>query len=460
MAPRRPGRPTTWISSEQPLARFVGRPLARFLEVEAAGGVVMVVATIAALVWANSPWSESYTTLWSTDLSLEVGPFHISEHLSHWVNDGLMALFFFVVGLEIKRELVTGQLSHIRDASLPIVAAVGGMAVPAAIFTVLNLGGDGLPGWGVPMATDIAFAVGVLALLGDRVPSPLKVFLLGLAIADDIGAIIVIAIFYTDQLALDWLAAAVAGLLLVGVMRRVRIWYAPLYFVVGLVVWYCTLESGVHATIAGVALGLLTPARPLMPKVEADALADRLSGDAQVTAEEVHDIEFGLRASISVAERLEDALLPWTSYVVIPIFALANAGIPLSVDAIGDAATSRITIGVVLGLVVGKVVGITGITWLAVRLGVGRLPQGVMWHHVVGMAAVAGIGFTVAIFVAGLAFDAPALQDEAKVGVLAASILAAVLGTTILTRGAGGRPLDGAAIPDDPGGEKNLQMHV
>ena len=432
MAPRSSARTETWISSERPLARLVGRPVARFLDVEASGGILMVLATIVALVWANSPWSESYLTLWSTELSLEVGSFHFQEDLAHFVNDGLMALFFFVVGLEIKRELVSGQLSDIRDATLPIIAALGGMVVPALIFTAFNLGGDGIDGWGVPMATDIAFAVGVLTLLGDRVPSSLKVFLLGLAIADDIGAIVVIAIFYTEGLALDWLAAAVGGLVLVVVMRRANIWYAPLYFVVGTVVWFCTLESGVHATIAGVALGLLTPARPLMPQIQADAIASRLMADEMVTAEDVHDIEFDLRASVPVAERLEDSLLPWTSYVVIPIFALANAGIPLSAEAIGDAATSRVTLGVVLGLVVGKLVGISGITWLAVRLGLGRLPAGVRWIQVVGMASVAGIGFTVAIFVAGLAYDSPTLQDEAKIGVLTASLIAAVLGTTIL----------------------------
>jgi NhaA family Na+:H+ antiporter len=447
MAPALAARRRTWLASERALARLVGRPVARFLEVEAAGGILMVVATVAALVWANSPWSASYHTLWETELAIEVGPFHLAEHLSHWVNDGLMAVFFFVVGLEIKRELVSGQLSDMRDAALPIIAAFGGMVVPAAIFTVMNLGGDGLDGWGVPMATDIAFAVGVLTLLGDRVPSSLKVFLLGLAIADDIGAIVVIAIFYTEGLSLRWLAGAAAGLAVVVLMRRIRIWYAPLYLVVGVVVWYCTLESGIHATIAGVALGLLTPARPLMHQIEADAIAARLSTDPQVTAEEVHEIEFELRASVPVAERLELGLLPWTSYVVIPVFALANAGIPLSGEAIGDAFTSRVTLGVVLGLVVGKLVGISGITWLAVRLGVGRLPEGVRWRQMIGMAAVAGIGFTVAIFVAGLAYDVPALQDEAKIGVLAASLLAAALGAAIILSGRPPEDSERAARP-------------
>jgi NhaA family Na+:H+ antiporter len=285
------------------------------------------------------------------------------------------------------------------------------------------------------MATDIAFALGVLALLGDRVPAALKVLLLGLAIADDLGAIAVIALFYAEDLDQRWLLAAVAGLVLVVLMRRARIWYPPVYVVVGIGIWACTLESGVHATIAGVALGLLTPARPLLQLHDADRLADRLSTDVDVTADEVRHLEFELRESISVAERLEAALHPWSSYVVVPVFALANAGVPISVDAIEGALGSRVTLGVVLGLVVGKLVGVTGFAWLAVRLGLARLPAGLAWRHVVGMAGLAGIGFTVSIFVAGLAYGDPTLVDEAKLGVLAASTIAAVVGAVVLLGG-------------------------
>jgi NhaA family Na+:H+ antiporter len=423
---------TTWSSSDRPLARYVAQPLARFLAVEAAGGLLLLLATVIALVWANSPWSAAYHQLWSTVVSLEAGPVHLSEDLGHWVNDGLMAVFFFVVGLEIKRELVDGQLAGLRQAALPIVAAVGGMVVPAAAFVALNIGGAGSEGWGIPMATDIAFAVGVLLLLGDRVPASLKVLLLGLAIADDIGAILVIAIFYTDEVEGRWLLAAAAGLVVVALMRRARVWYFPAYVVVGSLVWVCTLESGIHATIAGVALGLLAPARPLLPELEADQIADRLSSDHDVTAAEVRDLGFELRESVSVAERVEAALHPWTSYVVIPVFALANAGIPLSTDALRAAASSRVTIGVVLGLVAGKLVGVSAFTWLAVRLGIARLPDDLRWRHVLGLAALAGIGFTVSIFVAGLAFADLALQDEAKVGVLVASVAAAALGSALL----------------------------
>jgi NhaA family Na+:H+ antiporter len=448
MTPPRVARHETWLGSDRRLARLVGRPVARFLAIEAAGGLLLLIATAVALIWANSPWSAGYEALWSTEVSLDVGSFHLSESLGHWVNDGLMALFFFVVGLEIKGELVSGQLSDRRDAALPAAAALGGMVVPAAIFAVVNIGGD-LAGWGIPMATDIAFAVGVLALFGDRIPAGLKVLLLGLAIVDDIGAILVIALFYTDQIDVGWLAGAAVGLLAILLMRRARVWYPPAYAVVGLGVWLCTLESGIHATIAGVALGLLTPARPLMPELEADRLADRLSEDHDVTAAEVRDISFELRESVPVAERLEEALHPWTSYVVIPVFALANAGIPLSAESLGDAAGSRITLGVVLGLVVGKILGVTAATWAAVRLGAGRLPPGVSWRQVIGMAAIAGIGFTVSIFVAGLAYeDGSALQDEAKVGVLVASAVAAIIGALLL-RGSGGDPVPAADAGSD-----------
>ncbi|MGH9084323.1 MAG: Na+/H+ antiporter NhaA [Acidimicrobiales bacterium] len=430
----------TWSTSDRRLARYVAQPLSRFLAVEASGGVLLVLATAVALVWANSPWSAAYDQVWHTPVILDAGPVHLAEDLRHWVNDGLMALFFFVVGLEIKRELVTGQLADRRDAVLPAVAALGGMVVPALLFAAVNVGEPGARGWGIPMATDIAFALGVLALLGDRVPTALKALLLGLAIADDLGAIVVIALFYADDLAVSWLLAAGGGLLLVVLMRRARVWYPPAYFVVGVVVWACTLESGVHATIAGVALGLLTPARPLLGTGEADVVADRLSTDVDVTADEVRRLEFELRGSISVAERLEGALHPWTSYVVVPVFALANAGVSISADALDGALGSRVTLGVVVGLVVGKLVGVASFAWLAVRLGISRLPVGVTWRHVVGMAGLAGIGFTVSVFVAGLAYSTPALQDEAKLGVLAASTIAAAFGLLVLIGARGGDP--------------------
>ena len=426
----------TWIDSDRPIARLVAQPLARFLHVEAAGGILLLGATVVALVWANSPWQSSYVDLWSTEAVVRIGSAEVAENLQHWVNDGLMAVFFFVVGLEIKRELVTGDLSEPRDAMLPAFAALGGMVVPATIFLAVNAGGDGAgrDGWGIPMATDIAFAVGVLALLGDRVPAPAKLLLLALAIVDDIGAILVIAVFYTDELALGWLAAAIVGLVVVTQMRRLRVWYPPLYLVAGVLVWWFTFQSGVHATIAGVALGLVTPARPLLPAFQADQIADRLSADTDVSADEVREVSFELRESVSVAERLGDALHPWSSYLIVPIFALANAGIPLSWDALGDAAGSALTAGVVVGLVVGKPLGIVAATLLTVRLGLGRLPDGLGWRHVWGIGALAGIGFTVSLFVSGLAFDAATQRNQAALGVLAASAVSALTGTVLLLR--------------------------
>jgi NhaA family Na+:H+ antiporter len=380
-------------------------------------------------VWANSPWSASYRDLWTTELTIDLGGHAITEDLRHWINDGLMTLFFFVIGLEIKEELTNGQLARPRDAVIPAAGALGGMIAPALLFLAVNLGGDGAAGWGIPMATDVAFALGVLALLGNRIPPELKVLLLGLAIVDDIGAIIVIAAFYSDGLQAEWLAAAAAGLVVVAVLRRARVRYLPVYAALGVGIWLATFESGVHATIAGVALGLLAPARPFLPAPDADRIADELSADQAVTATEIRDISFRLRESIPVTERLQNLLHPWTSYVIVPLFALANAGVAITTDGLRDAATSPVTLGVTTGLVLGKLVGV------AVRFGVGRLPEGVTSRHITGMAAIAGIGFTVSLFVTGLAFDDPNLAEQATLGVLAASLLAATIGATILVTG-------------------------
>jgi NhaA family Na+:H+ antiporter len=425
----RPQNPT-WIASDRPIARLVARPLAEFLHVEAAGGILLLAATVTALVWANSPWQDAYHQLWSTELGFRIGDYTFAESLQHWVNDGLMAVFFFVVGLEIKRELVTGDLSRPRDAALPAIAAFGGMVVPAAIYTAFNAGGEGGHGWGIPMATDIAFAVGVLALLGNRVPPAAKLLLLALAIVDDIGAILVIALFYTEELSFGWLAAAVAGLVLVTQMRRLKVWYGPLYLVIGVAVWWCTLQSGIHATIAGVALGLATPARPLLPAPHPDEIAERIP-------DQLGHVSFHLRESVSVAERIGEQLHPWSSYLIVPVFALANAGIALSHDALGDAAGSAITHGVLVGLVVGKPLGVIAAAWLAVRFGLGRLPPGVTWRHITGIGILAGIGFTVSLFVDGLAFDAGSLRDQGALGVLAASVVAALAAAVVLIRASG-----------------------
>jgi Na+:H+ antiporter, NhaA family len=435
-----PSSPPTWLGSDRALARSVGRPVNRFLRVEAASGLLLLAAAVGAMVWANSPWSGAYTDLWASDIGVTVAGHSLVLDLRHWLNDGLMTLFFFVLGLEIKQELVDGQLTSARSAAIPAIGALGGMVVPAAVYAALNAGGDGAGGWGIPMATDVAFSLGVLALLGSCVPPALKVLLLALAIVDDIGAIVVIAAFYSDGLSLAWLAVAVAGLATVAGLRRRTVWYMPVYAVLGVAVWFAMYESGVHATIAGVALGLLTPARPLMPEIDADRIAGELSGDTSVDAAEVRDISFRIRESVPVTERLQNLLHPWTSYVIVPLFALANTGVEISSDTLADAAGSRVTLGVVAGLVVGKLVGVAGAIALGRRLGLGVLPEGVTLRHVVGMAGLAGIGFTVSLFVTGLAFDDDALADEAKLGILAASVLGAAVGALVLSRGRSAAP--------------------
>ncbi|MEJ7583206.1 MAG: Na+/H+ antiporter NhaA [Acidimicrobiales bacterium] len=440
----------TWLRSDRFLARSLARPLNRFLHIEAAGGILLLGAAIVALVWANSPWAAGYRALWSTDLTIGLGGHGVTEDLRHWVNDGLMVLFFFVIGLEIKQELTNGQLTSPRDAAVPAAGALGGMVVPALLFLVFNLGGAGAGGWGIPMATDVAFALGVLALLGSRVPAELKVLLLAVAIVDDVGAIIVIAVFYSDGLDARWAAAALDGVGLVVVLRRVRVRYLPVYVALGTGIWLATFESGVHATIAGVVLGLFAPARPFLPEVDADRVADELSADHQVTAAEVRSISFRIRESVPVTERLQDLLHPWTSYLIVPVFALANAGVAVSADSLGDAATSPVTLGVIVGLVVGKLIGVAGGIALATRTGFGRLPHGITTRHIVGMSVIAGIGFTVSIFITGLAFTDPDLTDQAKLGVLAASAIAAVVGAVILRTGAPGPSPDPQPSPAGP----------
>ena len=325
--------------------------------------------------------------------------------LAAWVNDGLMAIFFFVVGLEIKRELIRGELADRRKAALPAAAALGGMIVPALIFVAFNAGGEGSRGWGIPIATDIAFAVGVLSLLGDRLPLSLKVFLLALAIVDDLGAIAVIAIFYTHDLSPDWLAVAAAMFALVYALSRLGVRHIAIYLAIALVAWLAVHESGVHATVAGVILGLLLPIGP--------------------------DDGRGAPAT-SISGRLEHALHPWTSYVIIPIFALVNAGIELDGGIVGDAATSPVAIGVALGLILGKPIGITLFSYVAVKLGVAVLPDGVGWTVIGAVSMIAGIGFTVSLFVTALAFKDPSLIEEAKIGILTGSAVIGTLGFFVL----------------------------
>jgi NhaA family Na+:H+ antiporter len=396
--------------------------------------VLLIIATAAALIWANLNF-DSYSDFWHTEIAIEIGNFRLVEDLSHWVNDALMALFFFVVGMEIKSELVLGDLRNPKIAALPAIGALGGMVVPAALYFAFNTSGVAATGWGIPMATDIAFAVGVLALVGHKVPKQLPLFLLTLAIVDDIGAIVVIAVFYSGGgLHFDWLGWAFAGVLLVVVLQRMRVWFIPVYVIVGSFVWFATFESGVHATIAGVTLGLLTPAKPLIGQ---QTLSQIFSGE-QFEMENfgvgtARDAQFQIRERVGVTTRLISTLSPFTSYLIIPIFALANAGILLSTDVIGDALTSTVTLGIVVGLVVGKPVGIYLFSILALRTGVATLPASLKRVHILAAGAVAGIGFTVALFINGLAFeDEDIIRDQATIGVLLASLLATLLGYFII----------------------------
>ena len=402
----------TWSESERYVPRNVVRPVQRLLENEAAGGAVMLLAAAIALLWANSPWSQSYIDLWATPLRVELGDLIHLDHLSlqTWVNDALMAVFFLLVGVEIKREVVHGDLRDLRSVTLPIIAALGGMVVPAAIFAAFNAGKAGSDGWGIPMATDIAFAVGVVTLLGKRVPLPAKIFLLTLAVADDIGAIVVIAVFYTGALAWGWLAAAFAGLGVIFLMRRGDVQSLAPYLAVGAFIWLALLESGVHATLAGVALGLLTPAWPLRSPRRFPAAArrildqidkayyDRVLTDEEFEENEQHIAEVARLAmyATSPLERLQAGLAPWVGYVIVPVFALANAGVKFSGDAVDGLFSDPVVLGVALGLVVGKTIGVFTASVIAVKLGLGKLPAGATWRHIFGLAICAGVGFTVA----------------------------------------------------------------
>lgn len=436
------GLRSPWSRSGRPLPRRVLQPLQSFLAEETAGALLLLAAAIVALVWVNSPWGDTYTRFWQQELSFRFADFEISEDLRHWVNDGLMTLFFLVVGLEIKRELTTGELRDPRAAALPAIAALGGMVVPAAIYVALNAGGEGSSGWGIPMATDIAFALGVLTLAARSAPASLKPFLLTLAIVDDIGAIIVIAVFYSDGVSWTALGVAVGLMIVIVALQRIHVRATAVYVLLGIGVWLAVFESGVHPTIAGVALGLLTPSVPFQrPKAvseEAHRTADETVDDPDPPDA---DAQYWLRLAslsreaVSPLARVEEALHPWTSSAVVPIFALANAGVVFTTEAMRSAVTSPVAIGVFLGLVVGKTLGISLASLLAVRSGVGRMPTGAGVRHLVGTAAVAGIGFTVSLFVTELAFADPATADVAKIGIFAASIAAGALGFWVLRSG-------------------------
>ncbi len=395
----------------------------------------------APLIWANSPWWESYLDFWHTEVLVEADLFDLHLDLREVVNDALMTIFFFVVGLEIKRELVHGELSNPRRALLPAAGALGGIVAPALIYTVLNLGGEGARGWGIPMATDIAFAIGVLSLLSRRVPFSLKVFLLALAIADDIGAILVIAVFYTSDM--NFLALGLAGLtlLVIALMNRSGVRTINVYVAAGAVLWLMVEQSGVHATIAGVILGLMAPASYFYnPQTFANAAEDLIGRFKLAQETENEQVQAGILAQMeeltqgteAPLDRLERALHRWVSFGIVPLFALANAGVHVTGDTAEAAINSPISQGVLLGLILGKPMGIFLFTWLAVRLRLCEIPSGSTWPQVLSVGMLGGIGFTVALLITELGFDNELFIDEAKLGVLAASLAAGIFGFALL----------------------------
>lgn len=445
-------------ASKTPAER-VSMTFERFASLSAASGVLLLAVTVVAMVWANSPLAHIYHYLFEElTLSVTLGSIGWSAHTVHWINDLLMAVFFFMVGLEIKREVLFGELSSVKRAALPLIAALGGMIAPGTIYALINRGGDGMHGWGIPTATDIAFALGVMALLGSRIPTGLRVFLTTLAVADDLGALLVIAIFYTDSPNLTNLLIAGGALLVMFIMNRAGVRWPVLYLIVGGVVWWFIHHSGVHATIAGVVTAMSIPSRSredlarfaLFARESAQSLEKSphqrgalLSGDQQ---EVISGIEDACEKAQSPMQRLEHSLVPWVSFLIVPLFALANAGVPL---ATGDTSPTDLLrspecLGVALGLLLGKPIGIFVASFIGVKLGLGALPSGVTFKHVHGAAWLGGIGFTMSLFIASLAFvkngaPDPAQLNAAKIGILLGSAVAAIVGLVLLARAAPAR---------------------
>ena len=402
-------------------------PFLDFLKTEALGAILLASSATLALIWANSPWSGSYENLWSARFAITVAGQSLDLDLRHWVNDGLMTIFFFVVGLEIKREITSGHLANRRAALLPVVAAIGGMAVPALIY--LLVAGQTAPrGWAIPMATDIALAIGVMSVAKGRTPASLRAFLLGLAIVDDIGSIVIIAVVYSSGVAFGWLTAAGVGIGMALLIRRTGVQSVLVYVVVGIAVWYALFEGGIHPTIAGVIMGVMAPttARSESNFIDIEEVDDFSRSDDGST-----DDAKG-KGSVSVVEWLEHVLHPWSSYFIVPVFALANSGIHVSIDGLRDAAGSAVTWGVFLGLLMGKPLGIILATKIAVRTGVADSPVGATGTHMLGAGTAAGIGFTVALFITELALDNPVDQTNAKLAILLASVVAVIAALAIL----------------------------
>ena len=426
---------------EKPLGVQVRLLFQQFTGLQASGGILLLAAAALALLWANSSWSDSYFELWETYLSFSLDGMSLKHTLLHWVNDGLMVVFFFLVGLEIKREVLVGELASFRRAALPLTAAVGGMALPALIYTIFNLGRPGEAGWGIPMATDIAFVLGILTLLGSRVPVSLKVFFTALAIADDLGAVLVLALFYSGEISWVALGAGAVFLAVLIVLNRGRVRNPLPYALLGVGLWLAFLQSGIHPTIAGVLLAMTIPSRTAVRgeafMAQCSAALRGLGPDGvgsaggrrqQAAAQTLEVIAERIQSPL---QRMERALNPWVAYLVVPIFALANAGVALGGNLL-EAITQPISLGIILGLLLGKSLGITFFSWAAVKTGLADLPQGVKWPQLFAASWLAGIGFTMSLFIASSAFDEPAILDLAKMDILIASVLAALIGFALI----------------------------
>jgi NhaA family Na+:H+ antiporter len=422
------------------------KPINEFLHREASGGILLIICTVIALAWANTLWFQSYYDLWHTHISFSIGNLlTLNYSIHHWINDGLMVIFFFTVGLEIKRELLVGELSTRQKASLPIAGALGGMIAPAILYTLFNTGSEGVNGWGIPMATDIAFVVGIMALLGNRVPIALKIFVLALAIADDIGAVLIIAIFYTSEISV--LALVIAGIVLVllFILNKLGTMSLIPYMILGLILWLAFLKSGVHATIAGVLLAFTIPASSRYDTNKFSERVKQLINHFDSTGDhwknvlnnserqnDVLAIEESCEKILTPLQRFEHELHPWVAFFIIPIFALANAGVTLMSLDILEALTSSVSLGIIIGLFFGKQIGIFIFSFLAVKLKLASLPEGINWKNLYGAGILAGIGFTMSLFIAGLAFNNPALLDLSKIGILTGSLISGIVGFMFL----------------------------
>jgi len=432
------------MTKKSPIEKIIA-PVSRFIHLEYTSGIVLLFSVIIAIIWANSGWDELYHHIWEIDFSIGFDTYVLKHPLHIWINDGLMAIFFFVIGLELKREFMDGELSSFRKAILPMSAALGGMIVPALIYFAINKGSDADHGWGIPMATDIAFALALLSMAGKHVPTSVKVFLSALAVADDLGAVLVIAFFYTSGV--DFSALGIAGVFLVVLIagNRLGIRSSAFYLIIGIGVWIGFLLSGVHATIAGVLVAFTIPAVTKIDEVIYSSNLKKLtyefeqeipSNSTLTTPQQHQTIQHVKNLSMAAEtplQKIEHALHPWVAFGIMPLFALANSGIVIGADFLSSI-INPVSIGVTAGLVVGKFAGILFFTWLMVRTGIGALPEGANWRHIFGVALLGGIGFTMSLFISGLAFKDPEFVDQAKYGILIASVLAGIMGSLVLRK--------------------------